>query len=123
MHIYPTDALTARCLWTPLFGTISAETYRTKCRWRLRKLGPVINEVHWDDILARNNVIDNDPRKLGAVDGAPVYINKPTSFRLSSFFVVPKYKGAIVKFEVVVTNTFRIVHEYGLCIGVDNVAR
>ena len=123
MHIYPVDRNISRCLWTPLFGSICRETYRKKCKPKLRILGRIIQEVHWDDLFHKDNVIDGDPRKVGAVDGAPVYIQKPCSFRASSFFVVPKYKGAIVKFEIVVTNMFRIAHEYGLTIGNDNDAR
>jgi hypothetical protein len=121
IHLYPTHEQIGRVLWTPLLGCISASFYRRHVKPRIISLGNVIHETVWEDLYHPDNVIDGDPTVTGSIDGTPIYVWKPQSVRISSMLVNPKYGNkAVVKFQVLVTNMFRIADVWGLDIGVDH---
>ena len=121
LHLYPTYAAMGRILWTPFLGCISEKTFRRKIKTRILALGDDIHETVWDDLYHEDNVIDNNACLTGSVDGAPVFVWKPSSVRVASMLVAPKYGNkACLKFQILVTNMFRIADAHGLEIGVDH---
>jgi hypothetical protein len=124
LHLYPTYDNIGLVLWTPLLGCISERYYREHIKPRMVLLGNAIFETVWDDLYLPENIIDNKPNTTGSLDGSPVYAWKPSSTRVASMLIAPKYgKNAVFKFQIVVTNMFRIAHEWGLDIGVDHDAK
>ena len=121
IHLYPTHDQIGRVLWTPLLGCISESFYRRHIKPRIISLGNAIHETVWDDLYLDENIIDGNPIVTGSIDGSPVYVWKPGSVRISSMLVNPKYGNkAVLKFQVLVTNMFRIADVWGLDIGVDH---
>ena len=126
IHLYPARDNITRMLWTPLLGTISHTYFTEHCHTKLVALaarpnnGNGIKETVWDDLYDTRNIIDNDPRKTAQIDGSPIYIHHPGSFRVAGSFIQGKYKGAHYSFQLLVTNMFRIADEHGLDIGVES---
>ena len=121
MHLYPTYHTMERILMTPLLGSISEGVFRRHVRPRILKLGLHIKETVRGDLYLDANIIDGDASNTASIDGSPIILWKPQSIRIASMLVAPKYgKKAVVKFQIVVTNMFRIADEWGLDIGVDH---
>ena len=77
----------------------------------IQKLFTVINYIHWENRLLSNNDSIVFPKNVtGIVDCAPIRVTKPRRSRANRKLYQPKYKGTVLKIQLVCSFTGEIIY-------------
>ena len=108
IHLAPTARNIPSCMYTLQTGHISTTTFRTRVKPIIQKLFTVINYIHWENRLHSNNHSIFFPKNVtGIVDCAPIRVTKPRRSRANRKLYQPKYKGTVLKIQLVCSFTGR----------------
>jgi hypothetical protein len=118
IHFYPTHEQMPFMLSTPYTGAITDTYFLEHVKPMIWELGLEIDYTDASDAYRDSNKIDPDGLFTCSVDTAPIYVNTPRSWRISSMiYNGGKYCNCVYKFQIVATNEMRIHSEYGLSLG------
>ena len=118
IHFYPTHEQMVFMLSTPYTGAITDTYFLDHVKPMIWELGLRIEYTDASDAYRESNKIDLNGSFTCSVDTAPIYVNTPRSWRMSTLiYNAGKYCNCVYKFQIVATNEMRIHSEYGLSLG------